>query len=107
MPSSTTDGSGGTTTTVTSLAALTSAVAGSAKKIVVISGMARALIYSCRPLNTLLIGTITGNAVVQVGPNTSVVGKSGASQYTFLSPPKSCKLTLNQSKLSTVLVSAR
>jgi pectate lyase len=56
----TTGGSGGTTTTVTTLAALTSAVAGSAKKIVVISG------------------TITGNAVVEIGANTSVVGKSGA-----------------------------
>jgi pectate lyase len=60
MNGGTTGGSGGTTTTVTSLAALTSAVAGSAKKIVVISG------------------TITGNTVVKVGPNTSVVGKAGA-----------------------------
>lgn len=34
----TTGGSGGTTTTVTTLAALTSAVTGSAKKIVIISG---------------------------------------------------------------------
>jgi len=56
----TTGGSGGTTTTVTTLAALTSAVAGSAKKIVIISG------------------TITGSAVVRVGPNTSVIGR-GAS----------------------------
>lgn len=45
---STTGGSGGTTTTVTTLDALTSAVAGDAKKIVIISG------------------TITGNVVVKV-----------------------------------------
>lgn len=57
---STTGGSGGTTVTVTSLAALTSAVADSSKKVVVVSG------------------TITGNTVVKVGSNTSVVGKSGA-----------------------------
>jgi pectate lyase len=57
----TTGGSGGTTTTVTTLDALTAAVAGTAKKIVLISG------------------TITGNTVVKVGPNTSVIGKSGAS----------------------------
>jgi pectate lyase len=57
----TTGGSGGTTTTVTTLDALTSAVAGANKKIVIISG------------------TITGNTVVKVGNNTSIVGKSGAS----------------------------
>ncbi|TFK33682.1 pectate lyase B [Crucibulum laeve] len=56
----TTGGSGGTTTTVTTLAALTSAVTGTAKKIVIISG------------------TITGNVVVKVGSNTSVIGKSGS-----------------------------
>ncbi|KAJ6544349.1 pectate lyase B [Mycena capillaripes] len=57
----TTGGSGGTTTTVTTLAALTAAVAGSAKKIVIVSG------------------TITGNTVVKVGANTSLLGKSGSS----------------------------
>ncbi|KAJ7983172.1 pectate lyase [Mycena polygramma] len=57
----TTGGSGGTTTTVTTLAALTAAVAGSAKKVVLISG------------------TITGNTVVKVGNNTSIIGKSGSS----------------------------
>ncbi|KAL0948891.1 hypothetical protein HGRIS_009007 [Hohenbuehelia grisea] len=56
----TTGGSGGTTTTVTTLAALTSAVTGDAKKIVIISG------------------TITGNTVVKVGSNTSIIGR-GAS----------------------------
>ncbi|KAF8164741.1 pectate lyase B [Crassisporium funariophilum] len=56
----TTGGSGGTTTTVTTLAALTAAVTGTAKKIVIISG------------------TITGNTVVKVGSNTSVIGKSGS-----------------------------
>jgi len=55
-----TGGIGGTTTTVTTLAALTSAVTGSAKKIVYISG------------------TITGAAVVKVGSNTSVIGKAGS-----------------------------
>ncbi|KAF9465581.1 pectate lyase B [Collybia nuda] len=56
----TSGGSGGTTTTVTTLAALTSAVAGTAKKIVIISG------------------TISGNAVVKVGSNTSVIGNRGS-----------------------------
>jgi len=56
----TTGGKGGTTTTVTTLAALTSAVAGNTAKIVIISG------------------TITGDTVVQIGSNTSVLGKSGA-----------------------------
>ena len=62
---STTGGSGGTVTTVTSLDALTSAVKGNDPKIVIISG------------------TITGSdgAVVKVGSNTSVLGKSGASEW--------------------------
>ncbi|KAG9020759.1 hypothetical protein FRB95_003558, partial [Tulasnella sp. JGI-2019a] len=57
----TTGGAGGSTVTVTSLAALTSAVAGNTAAIVEISG------------------TITGDAVVLIGSNKSVVGKSGAS----------------------------
>ncbi|CAK5267904.1 unnamed protein product [Mycena citricolor] len=56
----TSGGSGGPTTTVSTLDALTSAVAGTAKKIVLISG------------------TITGNAVVKIGSNTSLIGKSGS-----------------------------
>ncbi|KAJ8508422.1 hypothetical protein ONZ45_g9307 [Pleurotus djamor] len=56
----TTGGSGGSTTTVTNLAGLTSAVSGSAKKVVIIQG------------------TITGNTVVRVGANTSIIGR-GAS----------------------------
>ncbi|KAG7100188.1 hypothetical protein E1B28_001965 [Marasmius oreades] len=56
----TSGGSGGTVTTVTTLAALTSAVTGDAKKIVIISG------------------TITGNTVVKVGSNTSVLGARGS-----------------------------
>lgn len=58
----TTGGSGGSVTTVTTLDALTSAVEGDDPKIVIISG------------------TITGSdgAVVKVGSNTSVLGKSGA-----------------------------
>ncbi|KAJ7166796.1 pectate lyase [Mycena filopes] len=54
-------GSGGTSTTVSTLAALTAATAGNAKKIVLISG------------------TITGDAVVLVGSNTTVIGKTGSS----------------------------
>lgn len=56
----TTGGHGGPTTTVTTLSALTSAVAGDSPKIVIISG------------------TLTGNAVVKVGSNTSVLGAPGA-----------------------------
>ncbi|KAF8650623.1 hypothetical protein AX16_005158 [Volvariella volvacea WC 439] len=57
----TTGGSGGSVTTVSTLSALTSAVSGTAKKIVVISG------------------TITGNTVIRVGSNTSVIGLRGSS----------------------------
>ncbi|KAL0577832.1 hypothetical protein V5O48_004160 [Marasmius crinis-equi] len=57
----TSGGAGGTVTTVTTLAALTSAVTGDAKKVVIISG------------------TITGNVVVRVGSNTSVLGAKGSS----------------------------
>ncbi|KAL0569390.1 hypothetical protein V5O48_012568, partial [Marasmius crinis-equi] len=57
----TTGGSGGTQTTVTTLAALTAAVTGDAKKIVFISG------------------SITGDAVVRIGSNTSVLGMPGSS----------------------------
>ncbi|KAF4580521.1 hypothetical protein EYR38_003120 [Pleurotus pulmonarius] len=52
----TTGGSGGPTTTVTTLEELTAAVAGDEPKIVIISG------------------TITGDAIVKVGGNTSVLG---------------------------------
>ncbi|KDQ17642.1 polysaccharide lyase family 1 protein [Botryobasidium botryosum FD-172 SS1] len=58
--SGTTGGKGGATTTVTSLAALTSAAAGDTPGIVLISG------------------TITGNTVVKVGSNKSILGKYGA-----------------------------
>ncbi|KAG6883625.1 hypothetical protein C0992_008276 [Termitomyces sp. T32_za158] len=57
----TTGGSGGPTTTVTTLDALTSAVSGDSKKIVIISG------------------TITGDTVVKIGSNTSVLGARGSS----------------------------
>ncbi|KAF5371473.1 hypothetical protein D9615_009602 [Tricholomella constricta] len=56
----TTGGSGGTSTTVTTLAALTAAVAGTAKKVVIVSG------------------TISGNTIVKVGSNTSIIGKQGS-----------------------------
>ncbi|KAG9220291.1 hypothetical protein CCMSSC00406_0006356 [Pleurotus cornucopiae] len=52
----TTGGSGGPTTTVTTLDALTAAVAGDDPKIVIVSG------------------TITGNVIVKVGGNTSLLG---------------------------------
>ncbi|KAJ8502945.1 hypothetical protein ONZ45_g11304 [Pleurotus djamor] len=54
----TTGGSGGPTTTVTTLDALTSAVAGDEKKVVIISG------------------AISGDAVVRVGSNTSILGNN-------------------------------
>jgi pectate lyase len=57
----TSGGSGGTVTTVSTLSALTSAVSGTAKKIVIISG------------------TITGSTAVKVGSNTSLLGKAGSS----------------------------
>jgi pectate lyase len=60
--SRTSGGSGGTTTTVTTLEELTAAVTGTDAKIVIVSG------------------TITGDAVVRVGSNTSLLGASGASE---------------------------
>ncbi|CAE6504901.1 unnamed protein product [Rhizoctonia solani] len=56
----TTGGGSATPVTVTTLDALKTAVTGSAAKVVIISG------------------SITGNEVVKVGANTSVLGKSGA-----------------------------
>ncbi|KAH9940792.1 pectate lyase [Epithele typhae] len=56
----TTGGKGGSVTRVSSLSALTSAVSGDSKKIVIIDG------------------TITGNTVVKVGSNTSLLGASGS-----------------------------
>ncbi|CEL54476.1 hypothetical protein RSOLAG1IB_07079 [Rhizoctonia solani AG-1 IB] len=56
----TTGGGSASPVTVTSLSALKSAVSGNGAKVVIISG------------------TITGNEVVKVGANTSILGKSGA-----------------------------
>jgi pectate lyase len=56
----TTGGGSASAVTVTTLAALKSAVSGSTAKVVIISG------------------AITGNEVVKVGSNTSILGKSGA-----------------------------
>ncbi|KAG6836910.1 hypothetical protein H0H93_001276 [Arthromyces matolae] len=56
----TTGGSGGPVTTVTTLDALTAAVTGTSKKVVIISGV------------------ISGDAVVKVGSNTTVIGASGS-----------------------------
>jgi pectate lyase len=61
----TTGGGSATPVTVTTLAALKTAVTGSTAKVVIISG------------------TITGNDVVEIGANTSVLGKSGASKCAF------------------------
>jgi len=70
-------------TTVTTLAALTTAVAGDTAKIVKISG-----IYSSPSLHISRIltltgtaGTITGNVVVKVGSNTSVIGLAGSCEH--------------------------
>ncbi|EEB95843.1 hypothetical protein MPER_05125, partial [Moniliophthora perniciosa FA553] len=57
----TTGGSGGNQTTVTTLEELTAAVEGDATKVVIVNG------------------TITGNTVVKVGPNTSVIGATNSS----------------------------
>jgi pectate lyase len=59
---STTGGGSATPTTVNSLSALKTALA-SGNKVVIISG------------------TITGNEVIKVLPNTTVLGKSGASKF--------------------------
>ncbi|KAF8994581.1 polysaccharide lyase family 1 protein [Cyathus striatus] len=85
----TTGGSGGTTTTVTTLDALTAATAGNAKKIVIISG------------------TITGNAVVKVGSNTSVIGTKGSSLVGVgLRVLNESNVILRNVKISKVLASA-
>ncbi|KAI5848508.1 putative pectate lyase A [Morchella snyderi] len=60
----TTGGSGGTVTTVTTLAALTAAVAGDAKKIVIVSGT--------------LTSTESEGVAVRPGSNTSILGAQGA-----------------------------
>ncbi|HEY7417414.1 MAG TPA: hypothetical protein VH593_19680 [Ktedonobacteraceae bacterium] len=63
----TTGGAGGTTTTVSTLSALQSAVSGSAKKIVRVSG------------------TITGNTDVMIGPNTTVIGVGSSASLVGIS----------------------
>ncbi|CAE6458491.1 unnamed protein product [Rhizoctonia solani] len=56
----TTGGGSASAVTVTSLSALKSAVSGNSAKVVIVSG------------------TISGNEVIKVGSNTSILGKSGA-----------------------------
>ena len=76
---STSGGSGGTSTTVTTLDELTSAVEGSDSKIVIISGPSSSSICLLLPcLNMIWAGTITGNDVVRVGSNTTVLGAADA-----------------------------
>ncbi|KAF8649027.1 hypothetical protein AX16_006068 [Volvariella volvacea WC 439] len=85
----TTGGSGGPVTTVSTLSALTSAVSGTAKKIVVISG------------------TITGNTVVRVGSNTSVIGLRGSSLVGVgLRVYRENNVIIRNVKISKVLASA-
>lgn len=74
----TTGGAGGTTTTVSSLSALTSAVSGSAKKIVRVSG------------------TITGNTNVKVGSNTTIIGVGSSASLVGIS--------LNMNSVSNVII---
>ncbi|KAJ8508416.1 hypothetical protein ONZ45_g9308 [Pleurotus djamor] len=84
----TSGGSGGPTTVVTSLAALTSAVAGDAKKIVIISG------------------TITGDTVVKVGSNTSVLGRNAVLNGVGLRVIDVSNVIIRNIKISKVLASA-
>ncbi|ETW78398.1 polysaccharide lyase family 1 protein [Heterobasidion irregulare TC 32-1] len=85
----TTGGSGGTTTRVSTLAALTSAVSGNAKKIVIIDG------------------TITGDTVVKIGSNTSVLGAAGASLVGVgLRVLSESNVIIRNIKISKVLASA-
>ncbi|KAJ7827350.1 pectate lyase [Mycena olivaceomarginata] len=85
----TTGGSGGPTTTVSTLDALTTAVAGNTKKIVLISG------------------TITGDAVVQIGSNTTVIGKTGSSLVGVgLRVLNQANVIIRNVKISKVLASA-
>ncbi|KAJ7083759.1 pectate lyase [Mycena epipterygia] len=82
-------GSGGPTTTVSTLAALTTAVTGNAKKIVLISG------------------TITGDAVVEIGSNTTVIGKTGSSLVGVgLRVLNEANVIIRNVKISKVLASA-
>jgi pectate lyase len=73
----TTGGSGGTETTVTTLEELTAAVEGSEKKVVIISG------------------AITGDTVLRVGSNTSIIGAAGSCTCRLNSPGAISVLTLS------------
>lgn len=85
----TTGGSGGTTTTVSTLEELAAAVEGSEAKIVIISG------------------TITGNEVLRVGSNTSVLGAAGSSlEGVGLRVYKESNVILRNLKVSKVLAEA-
>jgi pectate lyase len=63
-------GAGGTTTTVSTLAQFTAAVGSSSSAVVVVSG------------------AISGAAKVKVTSNKTIVGKSGASSYSFSFSPQ-------------------
>lgn len=70
---------------MTTLDELTSAVTGDDPKIVIISGTSKALIH-VHMTDPGFQGTITGDDVVKVGPNTTVLGEPGASKYLILLP---------------------
>ena len=79
----TTGGAGGTTTTVSTLTAafsaasvLKAAVAGTKKKVRHARLYIPLLISSTQIV--IVNGTITGNTVLRVGSNTSIIGKSGS-----------------------------
>ncbi|THU84280.1 pectate lyase [Dendrothele bispora CBS 962.96] len=85
----TSGGSGGSVTTVTTLDELTSAVEGDDPKIVIIDG------------------TITGNTVVRVGSNTSVLGAAGSSlQGVGLRVLEESNVIIRNVKISKVLAEA-
>ncbi|KAK7047384.1 hypothetical protein VNI00_006615 [Paramarasmius palmivorus] len=85
----TTGGAGATPVTVSSLEELTAAVEGDSPKVVIIDG------------------TITGNTVVKVGPNTSVLGAAGSSlQGVGLRVIDVSNVILRNLKISKVLADA-
>jgi len=62
---------------VTTLDALTAAVQGDEKKTVIIDGTVYSLCLH-RQRYSIWIGNLTGDAVVRIGSNTSVIGKQGS-----------------------------
>jgi len=90
MNGGTTGGAGGSTVTVSSLSALKSAASGDAKTIIIIAGK------------------ITGNSVVEVGSNKSILGKdsNAALQGVGLQVLKNKNVIIRNLKISKVLATA-